>query len=83
MKTSTPNPLQAVNFDVNTESGLLSTLFRATKLTTAMRICADWLDTQPDAFITAITTYWDGDAHKWAVRVVYSGGDTTDDMGDN
>jgi hypothetical protein len=83
MKTPTPNQLPPeVNFDVNTDSGFLSTLFRANQLTTAMRICADWLDTQPNAFIASLTTYWDGDAHRWAIRVIYSGGNAPDD-GDN
>jgi hypothetical protein len=73
MKTSHPNKLQInVNgLDVVHMEGLSSNTFKSKDLSFALRICATWLDSTKDVFVNAITTYWDGDSHCWAVKVVY------------
>jgi hypothetical protein len=73
MKTSTPNkPKVVLGLDVDTDTNHAVTTFRSTDLSLAMRICADWLDTTRDVYITAMVTYWDGDVHKWAIKVVHA-----------
>jgi hypothetical protein len=85
MKTSTPNKLQSAvtNLDIDTNSNQSVTTFRSIDLSVAMRICADWLDTTQDVYITAILTFWDGDSHKWAIRVVYTHEPQPDNMENN